>query len=122
MDMHLDLFGGAGKARLPTDLSGDSAPVAVLAPLDWPGLAARLAAAHAARQILTGRPGLRVSASGSFAPDLARDVVAWRATASRQQAPSSHDINRNTKADGKPLWTIGQHSAGVDRSDVRGLL
>ncbi len=92
------------------------------APLDWHGLMARLAAAYAARQILALHATPGDTASGSFAPGVAREVAAWLDSARHPSAPSSPGVNLNIKADGKSVRTIERSIAGADRSIVRGRL
>ena len=122
MDIPLDQFGGARPGlSAPQDTVRERAPLDRVG-LDWTGLSARLAAAHATRQILRFRPGPGNGAAGSFAPGVARDLAAGRAAASRERAgPPSASVNLNAKADGKPLRTIGRIDAGEDRFLVRGL-
>ena len=93
------------------------------AELDWPGLAARLAAAHATRQILAGESKHRVAACGSFAPTWARQIDATPTSVSRQlERHAFHCVNQNTKVDRKPPGTIEETSKGKDPTAVRGLL
>jgi hypothetical protein len=80
---------------------------------------ARLAAAHAARQILAAQPGAGAAISGSFAPEVAREMAVWRdAVSELSEEPSSPDVNLNVKADGKPRQTIERTLAGADRPIV----
>ncbi|HEX3063844.1 MAG TPA: hypothetical protein VHQ39_00115 [Dongiaceae bacterium] len=103
--------------------------------LNWAGLAARLAATQAARQVLTrwsssvaghGVPasGSFASASGSFAPALVPLVSAHLANASRQtEGFMSLDVNQDAKATGNPLGTIASDSKANAKpvAAVRGL-
>jgi hypothetical protein len=114
MGVAIDQSGGC-QVAVPVELD----PFVSSNRLDWHGLMARLAAAHAARQILQA-PGGPIS--GSFAPGVAGEVAAWRIAASGPSAASSPDVNRNTKADGKSIRTIHRDDAGADRSIVRGRL
>ena len=129
MDINFDQFGAerGGKTWF--------APPEQDAPLDWHGLAARLAAAHASRQAVgAGEPGrIRGNrATGSFAPRLARQVAAYAgntgtsiedtAAAGQSVGEPLHRVNLEIKADGKPPCAIGSDIAGAHKTGVRGLL
>ncbi len=124
MDIDFEHFGsrpgrGAGTARAGSPAS-----------LDWHGLAARLAAAHAGRQAMSGEKRRGSSATGSFAPGLVRQVAAYAKILSVMGAAISGDaghdvsnrVNPKTKANGKPPCGIGSRVAGVNKTGVRGLL
>ncbi len=114
MDIPLDHYG----AR-QVGVSAEAGPNSGRAPLDWHGLMARLAAAHAARLILAAQPTAGETISGSFAPDVARAMAVWRdAVSGLSEEPSSPDVNLNAKADGKPRRTIERRLAGADRPIV----
>jgi len=124
--------------QFSVDVSGESSRYEHLdrnGILDWAGLAARLAAPHAARQVLTsgssamagpGAPasGCFASTSGSFAPALVPLVRAHLAKASRQTDWfTSLDVNQDAKATGNPHGTIASDNKanGKPVSAVRGL-
>jgi hypothetical protein len=83
MDIDLDQFGRECRIGRPADCG-------TAARLDWPGLAARLAAAHAARHILRGEAIVAAPVSGSFAPAVARLLAPDPAAAHRRPPAFRH--------------------------------
>lgn len=117
MDIPPGLFGERLIAVPLTNKPGIHRPV-----LDWPGLTARLVAAHLARQILTPAPRADDGVSSSFAPGIAQALTGWRmATSGPPALASSPGINLTAKADGKLPQSISPDHAGINRRIVRGL-
>ena len=106
--------------------------------LDWHGLAVRLAATHAGRQVPAGNRRWGQSpagsvATGSFAPRLASTIAAYaQAGIATAAGPAggggdaahqrSHPVNPKAKADSKPPCRIEGDVAGVNETGLRGLL
>jgi|SRR5579863_4581030 len=132
MDINFDQFSLA--RHLDTlENSGGNGELERNRPLDWNALAARMAAAQDARQVLTEkailasthetapqsapRAGPWARRSGSFAPALAPRVSAYLARAIRQpEGFTNFDVNQDAKAAGNPLGAIGNDSKGNSKA------
>ena len=129
MEFRFDQFGSEPQSESSVPVTG--------AALEWPGLMARLAAAHATRRVLAEPSCHRDTTSGSFSPAYARHIAAtpecddnkwapvfvYKSPGSRQPKEfSCHSINQNAKVNGKPHGTIAENSKGKDPTAVRGLL
>lgn len=98
-----------GALRVPSELGHDSP--GQLERLDWRGLKARFAAAHALRRTL--QDGVELQIGGSFSTDAAGILAMNRARLS--------DVNPNDLANGKEPDGIEANIVGAPLTDDRGL-
>jgi len=105
--------------------AGDS-PEGASRPLDWHGLAARLAAAAACRETITGLQRALPGLAASFDPASARRLAAFVQESGEAHPEcdgelSSSRVNLVDSVEGKPASAIRFDTAGVVKTGDRGL-